>query len=160
MSRENLSRRTFLGLAAMSTGAAATVVPQVVRSGQPIGGYGWAASGSQRNERIIFHPRSPEDHTMEGFPPSKAGLVTLDNCEATQQKTGWTHRHVRDLVPTHVVRRGGSPVCMLPVQPADVRDLRVPDKTDDETTVAEWLRQSEASAFRVRRATGVGSGST
>ena len=73
----------------------------------------------------------------------------LDDCESTQVKTRWTHRHVRELVPTHVVRRGLDPVSVLPVEAVDLSDIHVPDGAGGETTVAAWLKQTGADAFLV-----------
>lgn len=150
MNNSKISRRKFVGVATLSAGITGTFVESnSTIAGEPQAGGASTAGGVQPNDHVLFQPRSANDRAMVGFPPSKESLVTLDNCESTQQKTRWTHRHVRDLVPTHVVRRGVRPVWVLPVNTVDIRRRRVPDNAGGETTVAEWLQQSDTDALIV-----------
>jgi CubicO group peptidase (beta-lactamase class C family) len=148
MSDLRLTRRTFVGVAALAAGQSSVCIESRAATADDRNKRGHApALASQPNDHVISYEESPNDNTMQGFPPSQTNLVWLDTCESTQEKTRWTHLHVRELVPTHVVRRGLQSISVLPVASADLSEVRVPDDTKGETTVAEWLTQTDADAF-------------
>lgn len=150
MDDQALTRRAFVGLAALATGGTCCgIAPEKSRAGERQTNKSVQSQGGQPNRHVVFHAGASNDHTMKGFPPPKDDLVWLDNCESTQAKTRWMHRHVRDLVPTHVVRRGLDPVSILPVEAVDLAEIQVPDGAGGETTVADWLKQTDADAFLV-----------
>lgn len=150
MNQQKLNRRAFVGMAAIAGGiGGCSAVHQKAGAVEPPKTNAKSIHATQPSHHVISHPSSSDDRTMQGFPPPKEDLVWLDNCESTQAKTRWMHRHVRELVPTHIVRRGFVPINILPVEAVDLAEIQVPDGAGGETTVAEWLEESDTDAFLV-----------
>jgi CubicO group peptidase (beta-lactamase class C family) len=151
MNQQKLNRRAFVGMAAIAGGMSGcnhAFCPETDVA-EPTRETSRSTDGVQPIQHVISHPASPDDRTMQGFPPPEEDLVWLENCESTQARTRWMHRHMRELVPTHVVRRGLVPISLLPVEAVDLSEIQVPDDDGGETTVAEWLEESDTDAFLV-----------
>jgi hypothetical protein len=118
----------------------------------------------QSNEHVILH-RSEPNGVMKGFPPDKRQLVTLDNWESALgdsllagkgsskelPKFRWSLRHMREIFPTQVIRRGPGPVSVFPVRriAMDLDELRFEDVRGNERSVKEWLEYSNTDAILV-----------
>ncbi|MGH9020514.1 MAG: serine hydrolase domain-containing protein [Acidimicrobiales bacterium] len=85
---------------------------------------------------------------MTGSPPfSDDRLVTLANWQEPPANR-WAFQHVRELVPTAVVRRGTGPVWRLPREEHDLYHVRF-TSAGRRWTVGELLHVSETDGFLV-----------
>jgi len=65
---------------------------------------------------------SPRD-LMRGAPPAPGRLVTLDNWQDAPFNR-WSYLHVREIVPTAAISRGGAPVTTFARDERDVGEVR------------------------------------
>lgn len=76
---------------------------------------------------------------MQGFPPAADKQVSFNNY-LQFPRTRWAFSHVRELLPTVAVGRGGATVSVLPeAQRSEIDDLRFPLADGSEMTWAQSL---------------------
>ena len=85
---------------------------------------------------------------MAAFPPKNLEVVDLSNSYKYPQLR-WTIQHLRELVPTHNIRRGGTPVAVLPAVSKPIGSFGFDDDTGKKTTIDEWFKSSFGDAVVV-----------
>ncbi len=100
------------------------------------------------NEGIIIHPF--EFKVMNGFPPSREILVTLENWDFAPFNR-WAYQHIRELTPTQNVSRGSGPVNYLERESINLDTLSFLDSGDKKITVADMLEKTFTDGFIVLR---------
>ena len=85
---------------------------------------------------------------MAAFPPKNLEVVDLSNSYKYPQLR-WTIQHLRELVPTHNIRRGSAPVAALPVISKPIGSFAFDDDKGKKTTVDEWFKTSFSDAIVV-----------
>jgi CubicO group peptidase (beta-lactamase class C family) len=88
------------------------------------------------------------DDRMDGYPPDPDSLVTLANWQDPPNQR-WAFRHMRELLPSHVIRTTKDGVRTLPESPASVGGLAVQRLDGSESTVAEVMDDSWTDALVV-----------
>lgn len=79
---------------------------------------------SGRDNGIIVHPFRSE--IMNGFPPLKENLVTLENWDLAPYNR-WAYQHFRELVPTQNISRGIDAVNNFEREPMNLDTLLFKD---------------------------------
>ncbi len=94
----------------------------------------------------------PESDTapelMQGFPPDPAGLVTLDNWTSAPHLR-WGFQHVREIVPTARIGRGGSGPFEFEHHPRDLGAIVFEPPGGGTMTVSEMLEETSTDGFLV-----------
>jgi len=85
---------------------------------------------------------------MQGFPPSPAQRVTLENWDRPPFNR-WSFQHVRELIPTAEVGRGCGPICPLESAERDLGGVVFEAVTGRATTVAELLAETYTDGFLI-----------
>src|SRR6266487_3846009 len=84
---------------------------------------------------------------MHGTPPPPERTVTLENWQDPPFNR-WGFQHVRDLIPTARIGRGGAPYRRLPRAERDLDGLGFPSGRR-RLTVADMLRDTATDGFLV-----------
>jgi CubicO group peptidase (beta-lactamase class C family) len=85
---------------------------------------------------------------MSTFPPTDAQRVDLSNSFKYPQLR-WVMQHVRELNPTHNIRRGQAAISTLPVASKPIGSFAFDDDKGNKTTVDEWFKNSYSDAVVV-----------
>ncbi len=85
---------------------------------------------------------------MSTFPPVDSQRVDLSNSYKYPQLR-WTMQHLRELVPTHNIRRGGAPVSALPLNLKPIGSFAFDDDKGNKTTIDTWFKSSYGDAIVV-----------
>ncbi len=85
---------------------------------------------------------------MSAFPPAPAQRVDLNNSYKYPQLR-WTMQHLRELVPTHNIRRGNAPIAPLPVLGKSIGSFAFDDDKGKPTTIDEWFKSAFVDALVV-----------
>ncbi|MEO0028722.1 MAG: hypothetical protein RJB45_763 [Pseudomonadota bacterium] len=85
---------------------------------------------------------------MSTFPPTDAQRVDLSNSYKYPQLR-WVMQHVRELNPTHNIRRGNVAISNLPVASKPIGSFAFDDDKGNKTTVDEWFKNSYSDAVVV-----------
>jgi CubicO group peptidase (beta-lactamase class C family) len=85
---------------------------------------------------------------MSTFPPTDAQRVDLSNSYKYPQLR-WVMQHVRELNPTHNIRRGNAPVSTLPMATKPIGNFAFDDDKGQKTTIDEWFKNSYSDAVVV-----------
>jgi CubicO group peptidase (beta-lactamase class C family) len=83
------------------------------------------------------------DSLMKGFPPGLNSLVTLDNWQ-TPPFNRWAFQHMREIIPSQLIRRGVGPVRDLPAarRPVNLDDVAVALTDGSSGTIAGVLAET------------------
>lgn len=85
---------------------------------------------------------------MSTFPPTDAQRVDLNNSYKYPQMR-WVMQHVRELNPTHNIRRGNTAISNLPVASKPIGAFAFDDDKGNKTTVDDWFNNSYSDAVVV-----------
>lgn len=85
---------------------------------------------------------------MSTFPPTDAQRVDLSNAHKYPQLR-WLVQHLRELHPTHNIRRGQTPVAVLPVTTKNIGGFTFDDDKGNKTTIDDWFKASYSDALVV-----------
>lgn len=85
---------------------------------------------------------------MSTFPPTDAQRVDLSNSYKYPQMR-WVMQHVRELNPTHNIRRGNTAISNLPVASKPIGAFAFDDDKGNKTTVDDWFNNSYSDAIVV-----------
>jgi CubicO group peptidase (beta-lactamase class C family) len=85
---------------------------------------------------------------MSSFPPTDAQRVDLSNSYKYPQLR-WVMQHVRELNPTHNIRRGNVPVSNLPVATKPIGSFSFDDDKGNKTTIDDWFKNNYSDAVVV-----------
>ena len=85
---------------------------------------------------------------MSTFPPTDAQRVDLSNAYKYPQLR-WLVQHLRELQPTHNIRRGQAPVAVLPEAPKNIGSFVFDDDKGQKTTIDDWFKASYSDALVV-----------
>ncbi len=85
---------------------------------------------------------------MAAFPPTNLQVVDSSNSYKYPQLR-WTIQHLRELVPTHNIRRGSTPVAVLPVISKPIGSFSFDDDTGKKITIDEWFKSGFGDAIVV-----------
>lgn len=100
----------------------------------------------KQDNGIIVHPFRSE--IMNGYPPSKENLVTLENWDLAPYNR-WAYQHFRELVPTQNISRGFDAVNNFERLPVDLDPLLFKDAGGEEITIKKMLEKTFTDAFIV-----------
>jgi hypothetical protein len=85
---------------------------------------------------------------MITFPPTDVQRVDLSNSYKYPQMR-WVMQHVRELNPTHNIRRGNTAISNLPVASKPIGAFAFDDDKGNKTTVDDWFKNSYSDAVVV-----------
>lgn len=85
---------------------------------------------------------------MSTFPPEPAQRITLANSYQYPQLR-WVVQHLRELQPTHNIRRGPGPASPLPADPKPLGQVSFEDAKGQPLTIDEWARSTYTDALVV-----------
>lgn len=85
---------------------------------------------------------------MSTFPPTDAQRVDLSNSYKYPQLR-WVMQHVRELNPTHNIRRGNTAISNLQVASKPIGAFAFDDDKGNKTTVDDWFKNSYSDAVVV-----------
>jgi len=85
---------------------------------------------------------------MSTFPPTAEQRVDLSNSYKYPQLR-WVVQHLRELSPTHNIRRGSAPASALPAAPKPLDGYVFEDDKGQKITVADWLKATYTDAIVV-----------
>lgn len=85
---------------------------------------------------------------MSTFPPVDAQRVDLSNSYKYPQLR-WAAQHLRELVPTHNIRRGAAPASVLPAAPKPLGRFVFDDDKGNKISVDDWLKATYTDALVV-----------
>lgn len=85
---------------------------------------------------------------MQEFPPQPGKQVDRSNAYQYPQLR-WAMQHLRELQPTHNIRRGALATSALPEAPMALAELPFTDDKGQATTVAQWLEATYTDAIVV-----------
>lgn len=88
---------------------------------------------------------------MTGFPPTEESRVTLANWQEPES-VHWAFGHMRELIPTHVIRASPEPAVRLPSRAElDFTEISVRRLSGDESSVEDVLNETWTDALVVLR---------
>ena len=85
---------------------------------------------------------------MKSFPPEGPQRVDLSNSYKYPQLR-WTMQHLRELAPTHNIRRGQTPVSALPADPRPLGQVVFEDDKGQRLTIDDWAKSTYTDALVV-----------
>lgn len=85
---------------------------------------------------------------MNAYPPEGAQRIDRGNSYQYPQMR-WTLQHLRELQPTHNIRRGAGPVSPLPADPRALGGVAFEDDKGQPITVDQWLERTYTDAIVV-----------
>lgn len=85
---------------------------------------------------------------MAGFPPAPDKRVDLSNSYKYPQMR-WALQHLREMQPTHNIRRGAAPASALPAEPRPLGALQFEDDKGQPITVEQWQERTYTDALVV-----------
>lgn len=85
---------------------------------------------------------------MQGFPPAPGKRVDVSNGYRYPQLR-WVVQHLRELQPTHNIRRGSSTPSALPEASLPLGALRFDDDKGEAITIDQWLERTYTDAIVV-----------
>lgn len=87
---------------------------------------------------------------MQGFPPAADKQITFDNpVSNVYPRTRWTFSHVRELVPTRNVWRGGGAPSALPAAPRDLDGVAFKTLDGEPMTFGQMIQRTYTDGILV-----------
>ena len=87
---------------------------------------------------------------MQGFPPAADKQITFENpASNVYPRTRWVFSHVRELVPTANVWRGGGAPSPLPAAPRDLDGIAFKSMTGEQLNFGQMLTRTYTDGILV-----------